>query len=316
MCWGSCCPLRRLSGRRGGLGRGIGAGKQRCPLWDKIRGVWNQGVTGVHLRCVHTFIPARPRCRTRRPVPGPNAADHHGQERGRGAARRTCGNGRAPRPPVNRAIPARPHTRLQAIALTGGRSRARRPQRCPCPGHGAGTGATAGDRCTNALTGGRSRARRPQRCPCPGHGAGTGATAGDRRTNALTGGQSRARRPQRCPCPGHGAGTGATAGDRRANALTGGRSRARRPQRCPCRGHGAGPGATAGDRRTHAVRYAVIRAGQRGFGPVPASRWSQAQRFLANGLPRRHATLAVRCGWQTSKTRPVARARQQPARLT
>ena len=51
-------PLRfaaafRQTGRPGP--RGIGAGKWRCPLWDRIRVFGNQWVAGVRLLCVHTF---------------------------------------------------------------------------------------------------------------------------------------------------------------------------------------------------------------------------------------------------------------------
>jgi len=71
----------------------------------------------------------------------------------KGAGERPAGQARAlgqgARPWTAQILASAPH-KLQAIALTGGRGRARRPQRGPCPGHRAATGAKAGDRRTYA----------------------------------------------------------------------------------------------------------------------------------------------------------------------
>ena len=48
---------------------GRGAGKKRCPLWDRILGVWNQWVGGAHLLFVHRFIPAAVAPATPSPAP-------------------------------------------------------------------------------------------------------------------------------------------------------------------------------------------------------------------------------------------------------
>ncbi len=86
---------------------GTGAGKRRRPLWDRMRGVWTQGVGGADLRCVHTFIPAHPRRRG-----------------SSGSTKRLGCDGRDMRKPLGREVflasqKFRPptHSKLQAIAL-------------------------------------------------------------------------------------------------------------------------------------------------------------------------------------------------------
>ena len=111
--------MRRLFGRRGGFGRGDeGEGQKHCPLWDSIRGVWNQGVGGANSLFVYTFIPAYPRRRTRHAAPAAMARVIRDRGRkGAGGTRGTWRKGWALRPPKTRAIPARAPDRLQAIAL-------------------------------------------------------------------------------------------------------------------------------------------------------------------------------------------------------
>ena len=102
--------MGQLSGRGGGLGRGIEAGQeQRRPLWDMIRGLlesrgWRRAFTSRSQ--IHP--PRRP-CR--------DSADHQGQERGRGGlAGHGGGVGHCARPRPAQ-IPARAPNRLQDIAL-------------------------------------------------------------------------------------------------------------------------------------------------------------------------------------------------------
>ena len=79
------------------------------PLWDKNRVVWNQGVGGANLLCVHTFIPAHPR----HPGPAPTARALRGRKGAGGRRARYAGSVGQCAGPGTEQIPAR--TRQQTM---------------------------------------------------------------------------------------------------------------------------------------------------------------------------------------------------------
>jgi hypothetical protein len=105
----------------------------RRPSHRSLITLWNQGVGGARLLCVHRVILAHPRHRTRHPAPAtmarvyfaftesflptpaiapatpplPRWRASSGAGKGLGATRGTCASGWALRPPMTRAIPAR-----------------------------------------------------------------------------------------------------------------------------------------------------------------------------------------------------------------
>ena len=75
---GAVAPCSGFSAGGEAWAGGIRAGKKLRPLWDRIWGVWNQGVGGADLLCVYRFIPACPHRCTRPPGPCNDGASHQG----------------------------------------------------------------------------------------------------------------------------------------------------------------------------------------------------------------------------------------------